>query len=78
MKSKTKRYYIINLKGKPLYFTSMKQARIMSIILNCPIKECYTKNSDTYSEIAVRANTTNSILLNALSYAQDMIKKELN
>lgn len=78
MKTKTKRYYIINFKGKALYFTSMKQARILSIILDMPIKECYTKNSAAYSEIEMRANTSNSILLDALSYAQDMVKKELN
>jgi len=78
LKTKTKRYYIINLKNKALYFTSMKQARIMSIILGTGIKECYTKNSATYSEIEVRANSTNSVLLNALSYAQDMINRETN
>lgn len=78
MKTKTKRYYIISFKGKQLYFTSMKQARIMSIILGTAIKECYTKNSATYSEIEVRANTANTVLLNALSYAQDMINRETN
>lgn len=78
MKTKTKRYYMINFNGKALYSTSMKQARILSIILDMPIKECYTKNSDTYSEIEVQSNTSNSILLDALSYAQDMVKKELN
>ena len=50
----------------------------MSIILGTGIKECYTKNSATYSEIEVRANSANSVLLNALSYAQDMINREMN
>ena len=73
MKTKTKRYYIINLKGKPLYFTSMKQARIMSIILNCSIKECYTKNSGTYEEIKNYSHMSETILSDALEYARGMV-----
>lgn len=73
MKSKTKRYYIINLKNKPLYFTSMKKARIMSIILNCPIKECYTKNSETYEEIKNYSYMSEIILTDALEYARGMV-----
>lgn len=78
MKTKTKRYYIINLKGKTLYFTSMKQARIMSIILNCPIKECYTKNSTTYEEIKNYSTMSEIILSDALEYAREMVKARGN
>lgn len=73
MKSKTKRYYIINFKNKPLYFTSMKKARIMSIILNCPVKQCYTKNSNTYQKIEKYSYISELILLDALEYARRMI-----
>lgn len=73
MKSKTKRYYIINFKNKPLYFTSMKKARIMSIILNCSVKQCYTKNSNTYQKIEKYSYISELILLDALEYARRMI-----
>ena len=73
MKTKTKRYYIISFKGKQLYFVSMKSARIMSIILNCPIKECYTKNSDTYEEIKNYSHISDLFLLDAMKYARGRI-----
>lgn len=73
MKTKTKRYYTVNFKNEPIYFTSMKHAKIMSLILKCPVKQCYTKNSDTYQKIEKYSYISELILLDALEYARAMV-----
>ena len=51
----------------------MKQAKIMSLILKCPIKECYTKNSTTYEEIKNYSYMSEIILSDALEYARGKV-----
>lgn len=74
MKTKTKRYYIVKFNNVDFKFISMKSARFFANIVDCPLKEYYTKNSETYQQVQEFSKVCEEVIKKAVEYTRHALR----